>query len=163
MRGQILADGHVDRLLAEATPLSIQVNLSKGGNAAVRAELKRQLGLVGRSAHEETDVLILKAKSTGLPFISPPNPAKFLLHRGKMSLKNQTARALAARLEGLFSMPVLDQTDSAGPLTTELQWNQGDTETEIQSLRKALSDGLGLELISGRETMDVLVVEKTGK
>ena len=80
-----------------------------------------------------------------------------------MSLKNQTARALAARLEGLFSMPVLDQTDSAGPLTTELQWNQGDTETEIQSLRKALSDGLGLELISGRETMDVLVVEKTGK
>jgi uncharacterized protein (TIGR03435 family) len=65
---------------------------------------------------------------------------------------------LAANLEGLLQIPVINQTGVANKFDIDLKWNPNDPQNN--SLKQALLGQLGLELVPSREPIEMLVVEK---
>jgi uncharacterized protein (TIGR03435 family) len=79
---------------------------------------------------------------------------------------NHPISTLANAMEFRFRMPVIDQTGLTGNYSIVFDWkwkgnwNGKDREANLNSLKKALYDQLGLELVPSREPVEMLVVEK---
>lgn len=132
--------------------------------AALQGEVKKKFGLVGHLETREADVLILTAQNQPRPGLTRPTPqtrwaSRF--HSGDVQIDNQPLRSLANYLEGTFGKPVIDHTGITGNYNLSLKWNEPDWKhRNPEGLKKALSDQLGLELVAGREPVEMLVVEK---
>jgi uncharacterized protein (TIGR03435 family) len=144
-------------------------NLPSGNPAALQKEIKRQFGLTGRRETREMDVLLLKIRNSGLSGLKPADPHRLDRNTssssrwgtGYCSLRNQTLPGLAGFLEGRFEIPVIDQTSLTSPFDIDLKWDETNWQRpHLESLKQALLDQLGLELVPGRESIEVLVVEK---
>ena len=130
----------------------------------LRDEVEKRFGLVAHLETRETDVLLLKVKSVGLPGLHPNNTGSQAgfsetTHRGEIIFKNLPPANLASRLEGYFGVPILDRTGLPGRFDIDLRWNQPVGEPNRVALRQAV-EGLGLELVPSREPVEMLVVEK---
>jgi uncharacterized protein (TIGR03435 family) len=77
---------------------------------------------------------------------------------GQYSSINTPISDLTANLENLLQIPVIDHTSVAGKFDIHLKWNRNDPQHN--SLKQALLDQLGLELVPSREPIEMLVVEK---
>jgi uncharacterized protein (TIGR03435 family) len=137
-----------------------------------KAETAKELNY---TAHKETrtvDVQLLKISSdssgklkAGVKGKAPELDSN---HRPTIAFDypNHPISALANALEYRFRMPVIDQTGLAGNYSIVFDWkwkgdwNGKDREANLNSLKKTLSDQLGLELVSSREPVEMLVVEK---
>lgn len=73
----------------------------------------------------------------------------------RFEIKNQQIGSLASSLEHKFSKPVVNQTGLKGNYDIQLKW----TENNIESLKQALAEQLGLELIPSREQIEMLIIE----
>jgi uncharacterized protein (TIGR03435 family) len=62
-------------------------------------------------------------------------------------------------VEDQLRIPVLDQTGIAGIYDLEVKWDESN-DPEHESLKQALNDQLGLELVPGTAPVRMLVVEK---
>jgi uncharacterized protein (TIGR03435 family) len=61
-------------------------------------------------------------------------------------------------LEGFLRQPVVDETGLKDHYSIDLRWqNSGQ---KLPAIRKALREQLGLDLVPGRETIEVLMVDK---
>jgi uncharacterized protein (TIGR03435 family) len=78
--------------------------------------------------------------------------------QGLFSCVNTPISDLVANFEGLLQIPVIDQTGVANKCDIDLKWNRN--HPQHNSLRQALLDQLGLELVPSREPVGMLVVEK---
>jgi uncharacterized protein (TIGR03435 family) len=61
-------------------------------------------------------------------------------------------------LEGNLQIPVIDQTGLTQTFDIDLKWNQHDPQHN--TLKQALLDQLGLELVPTTKPVEMLVVEK---
>ena len=139
----------------------------------LRNEIKRQFGFVARKEVRITDVLRLQAsdpvrlnsfRTKGGPFAcyDTPEPNQIQIKH----FQNAPLSLLAAQLEDYWGKPWVDRTGSTAKYDFVLkwQWPQNLTgDARMQALQKIVEERLrqlGLELVSGQEAIEMLVVEK---
>ena len=138
--------------------------------AALQDELRNVFGLTATLQMRETDVLLLTVKHPNSPSLrpsaaSPTAPASLQgLGRGHLSGRNAAMASLANDLEQRLGVPIVDQTASANRrFDFDLAWDQSDPMLNIDDLKQALSDELGLELLPARKSTEMAVVENANK
>jgi len=138
-------------------------NLPNGTAQALQAEIKKRFGLVGRREMIETNVLVLTVRHSNAPGLKPNrtgghnNNPQF----GEYSCVNQPISALIYFLELYLGTPVIDRTGLAGGFDMDVKWDDTDkANRNVDGLKQALLDQLGLELVPSRESIEMLVVEK---
>jgi len=77
-------------------------------------------------------------------------------NNNRLSFTGCTIDSLAANLEPILKIPVLNQTGLAGNFDIDLKWDDRNPE----GLKQTVLDTLGLELVPGRVPVEMLVVEK---
>jgi len=137
-------------------------NLPQGSASAMQLELKNKLGLVGHPETRSVDVLLLKVSQPNAHGLKAPSGGGYSDPWGHFSCYNQTIStahpsdfSLAMELELLFGKTVIDQTGLTQKFNIDLKWN-GD----LNALKQALLDQLGLELVATNMPIEMLVVEK---
>jgi uncharacterized protein (TIGR03435 family) len=154
---------------------------------ALRAEIKRQFGLVARKEIQERDVLILKVSNPGAPGLkvnrSRSTDRGISAGSGMLKLVNfhlageiatlghtslgtpitntnlddSIVRALGAYYLGA---PVIDQTGLKDAYDLELTWNPNPSgKFEREEFERALREQVGWELVPARQPIEVLIVE----
>ena len=144
-------------------------NLPSENRAALQNEIKKRFGLVARSETRPTDVLLLQVQhrnATGLKLndprlLDPHSSSSGRSGAGYFTSKNQQISNLARFLEDRFKIPVIDQTGLTKNYDIDLKWDESDYQhPNLDGLKEALSEDLGLVLISDNEPVEMLVVEK---
>jgi uncharacterized protein (TIGR03435 family) len=142
----------------------LMVTLPSHGTESLREKLKTQLGLVARREIVETNVLCLEVKNTARLESciskggSPEGYMTSDISFARLVFTNQTASVLAAQLEGLLDIPTVDQTGTTENFDFNLKWSRNDPRHD--SLKNALLNQLGLELVPTNMPIEMLVVEK---
>ena len=144
-------------------------NLPSGNEEALQREIKRKFGLVGRRETRDADVLFLKTQNSDASGLKPADLRR-LEHNstsssrsgaGDFSFRNEQLSNLARFLEGRFEIPVIDQTGLTNHFDIDLKWDETNWQhPNLDGLKQALLDQLGLELVPGREPIEMLVIEK---
>jgi len=134
-----------------------------GGNAeALQQEIKKQFGVVASREMVETNVLLLKVEhlgAQGLKLNSTQGKGSQLGTRpGHYFCVNASIDDLAVNLENMLQIPVINETGIAGRFDIDVGWNRNDPQHD--SLKQALLDQLGLELVPANMPIEMLVVEK---
>lgn len=135
-------------------------NLPNGSMEALQKMIEERFNLSARNISAETNVLLLQVKQPGAPGLKPSGPgiASSDIGNGYFSAKGGGMDLLAAQLENsYFHIPVLDQTSLAGRYDFDFGWDQ----TNLDTLKQALQDKLGLELVPAEMPVEILVVERT--
>ena len=153
-----------------------------------QAEIKGVTGYAGRKEIRTVDVLLLKADASAVAKLKASSDRYYRfaesdrLNNWKTSVSFPTMSALTTQLEHIFQKPVIDQTGVTNHYAAVLDWKprwkspaeiQAGQETSqtdllqpglfsesLASLKHALLDQLGLELVPSREPVEMLVVEK---
>jgi RNA polymerase sigma factor (sigma-70 family) len=132
-------------------------NLPNGSRAALKAEMEQKFGLTGSIESRQTDVLILRVKSaTARGDLQGTRVAG----EGGSRLDAISTSQLASGIETLVNVPVVDDTGLTNHFELTLKWNEGDKLTSAEQLNRSL-DKIGLELVSARRNIEMLVVGKT--
>jgi uncharacterized protein (TIGR03435 family) len=133
---------------------------------AFQARIQSQLGYTARKETREVDALVLKvANSRKLETLKirgggrgKPNDANRMFDSGP------TVDVLVWELEYSFAKPVVDRTGLTNhdyyDFGLDWRWQGNDLEANRNSLRQALLDQLGLELVPDRQPIEMLIVEK---
>ena len=139
---------------------------------ALQREVKKTLGLTGRWASLETNVLALKVRNPDAPglkraFYSPSEygnlPGGHIHCFGEpLSWKPGTPPwGLTKHLERIFQIPVVDETGRKGSYNIDLLWKvETDSTANQEAVKQALISQLGLELTPARHAVEMLIVEK---
>ncbi len=132
---------------------------------ALQQEIKNQFGLVARHEMRETNVLLLRVKNPNAPGLRPASGKTPGNSAGPdhISVVNDTLLPLDNYLETYFlNVPVIDQTGLAGRFDFDVKWStrRGSQQIDLDGLKQALLNQLGLELVPSREIIDMLVIEK---
>jgi len=139
----------------------------RSGNAeALQAEVKSKFGVTGKYETREMDVLLLKLKSPDAPGLKP-NPQNYYdttisQTPGQFHCENGTLESFADLLEQQAGIPIIDRTGLADRFDIDFNYAQTNEKSlNLDNMNQALIDQLGLELVPSRESIKVLVVEKT--
>ncbi|MFZ0827661.1 MAG: TIGR03435 family protein [Verrucomicrobiia bacterium] len=139
-------------------------NLPTGTAQALQTEIKRRFGLVGRFETIETNVLVLTVKYPNAQGLKPSRTVGRSNRNpqfGEYSCINQPISGLTYFLELYLGTPIIDRTGLKGGFDMDVKWNDADkANRNVDGLKQALTDQLGLELVPGREPIEMLVVEK---
>jgi len=156
-RARTMVDGKV--LKAVGVPergYDFIANLPNGSRAALKAEMEQKFGLTGSIENRQTDVLMLKVKSA---IASDDLRGTRVAGEGRSQLQAISISQLVSGIETLVNVPVVDETGLTNHFKLTLKWNEGDKLTGSEQLNRSL-DEIGLELMPGRESVEMLVVEK---
>jgi uncharacterized protein (TIGR03435 family) len=143
--------------------------LPQGSAAALQAELKRKLGFVGHREMRDMDVLVLKVRRSNASGLKPPTDGRsdgcsrghYYCDNAPLSSDSGYFPGIARFLEEYFETPVIDQTGLTQNYQIDLQWNERwRQDPNHDALKQALLDQLGLELVPGRESIEMLVMER---
>jgi uncharacterized protein (TIGR03435 family) len=141
-------------------------NLREGNDVALQREIKKQFHLAGKTETRETDVLLLTIKrrnAPGLKSAAATGSRSSNINNGAGFYKcsNAPFAFFAGELEYYFEIPVIDRTGIEGRFDIDLKWDEPDRQhRNPEGLKQVLLDQLGLELVPGRESIEMLVVEK---
>jgi len=81
---------------------------------------------------------------------------------GHFSCANQPLSCLTSMLETHFNLPVVDHTGLTGRFDINLSWEKPDSQDQNpDTLKQALLDELGLELVAANELIDLLVIQES--
>ncbi|HZL78785.1 MAG TPA: TIGR03435 family protein [Candidatus Limnocylindrales bacterium] len=146
-------------------------NLRNGSSDALQQAVERKFNLVGKFQILETNVLLLRVKypnSAGLKF-STTKTGHTEINNGHISVVKDDIDSLAFILENNdFKTPIINQTGLTNFYDFDLKWNAlgekiGDkypNYPNLDALKQALIDQLGLELVPANMPIEMLVVEK---
>jgi uncharacterized protein (TIGR03435 family) len=139
--------------------------LPQNSAEALQGELKKQLGLVGHREMKEMDVQVLRLKNPHAPGIKAPISGNaFFMNSNngfnRIKWNRQPLSKIGVFLENELEVPVVDQTGGTGDCSIDLTWQEHGADLVHHALKQALLDQLGLELAPGRETIEVLMLEK---
>jgi uncharacterized protein (TIGR03435 family) len=145
-------------------------SLPQGSYEALQRELKKELGFVGRRETREVDVLLLKVKDPNASGLKPPiagsqddhsERGRYVAEDRALSSDSPPYVGLTRFLEQAFNKPVIDQTGLTQHFSIDLKWKQQSTSVAAgNAIKQALLDQLGLELVPGREPVEMLVMGK---
>lgn len=128
--------------------------------------MKKKFGLAGRFETQAADVLVLKVKDAhgnGLKINTTPLGSTYRSVPGKFLIANRPLSDLIRYLEGSLQMPIVDQTGINQNVDVNLIWDQKDQgQSNSDLLKKAVLEELNLDLVSGREPIQMLIVDKAG-
>ena len=144
-------------------------SLAEKQKETLRAELKKQFGLVAHTATNDTDVLLLQVRDADklkAHLVQNGKPGKlgtFRMSRGKANdaITGFESMQLAELLETIFQKPVVDKTG----LDSFYEW-KSESEIHDQKSKNLQENWLnkidlfGLELAPSREPVEMLVVER---
>jgi uncharacterized protein (TIGR03435 family) len=142
--------------------------LPMGNEEALQKEAKKKLRVIARVETKESDVLLLKIRNRNASGLKQSredfqNGGGNTREDGpgSWSCKNSSLSSLAAYLEEYLRTPVIQQTGLTNSFDINLKWKQVNWgNTNPDGLKQALLDQLGFELVSSREPVEMLVVEK---
>lgn len=145
----------------------VMESLPNGQNAAAfKAEIQKQFGLVAHTEIRDVEVFYVKVKNLGKlqsHVSTGGQPAAYMTGDSKVQnyfFKNKPLKDLAGCFESRFEKPFVDRTGLGGLYNFTFQWkSRMSPEALRQSLLKHF-DQFGLELVPGREPIEMLVVEK---
>lgn len=139
---------------------------------ALRMEIESQYGLVGHRETREMDVMLLKVRRPNAPGLKPsaaPNsPSVSFWGLGHLRRSSGPIPYIVFDIQQNLQIPVVDQTGLTGRYDYDIKWDdelKWDDAGQwyyanTNGLKQALLDQLGLELVPGREPVEVVVVEK---
>jgi uncharacterized protein (TIGR03435 family) len=143
-------------------------NLPSGNEAALQKEIERKFWLTGKLETRDTDVLAMQTRTPGASGLKVPDTRRLKPQEGTGSWsskagnfrgRNQSLSTLSAFLESRFKMPVVDQTGLTNQYDIDLNWDETDYQhPNVDALKQALSEQLGLEFVSTNIPMEMLVV-----
>jgi uncharacterized protein (TIGR03435 family) len=88
-------------------------------------------------------------------------PGRYYCDDRTLSNDSPPYTGLAGFLEEAFAMPIIDHTGLTQHFSIDLEWKRQPTRAAfLNAVKQALLDQLGLELVPGREPIEILVVEK---
>jgi len=143
--------------------------LRRGNEAALRRALQDRLGLVGRPVTNNQDVLLLTVRQANAPGLQPAIAGKHdtywtpnVYHSSDAAIDTGPPRfeGLAPVLEYYFAMPVIDQTGLSSHFSIDLRWPATPGHTNLEGLKQALLEQLGLELVPTNLPVEMLVMER---
>lgn len=143
-------------------------SLPQGSLEALQQELKSALSYSGRRESRDTDVLLLKVRDANTPGLRPATsggtqnwnqPGRYYCDDVPLSSADRAQQGLGQFLEQVFGKPVVDQTGLTQLFNIDLRWDARHP-SQREAIREAMLNRLGLELVPGRETVELLVVEK---
>ena len=132
----------------------------------LQKEITRKFGIKGNLETRETDVLVMKPNRTGvrgfkISHTIPPDGHALINSAGIMAGFEQPVSTLLKNLEQKFRMPIIDRTGLTERYDFALQWNEPDRkQPNLEGLKQALYDQLGLELVPTNMPIEMLVVER---
>ena len=162
---------HFQRPVRIVYPVELPTNkydfiatLSRGSADAMQQKLKEKFGLIGRFQTIETNALVLQIKYPNALKLKP-SIAKLgsnQIENGIISSIDGTMDDFAKNLEDHFKTPVINQTGLTNNFDFEISWDdyQGGYPN-LNGLKQALPEQLGLELVPTNMPIETLVVEKT--
>ncbi|MDE3100561.1 MAG: sigma-70 family RNA polymerase sigma factor [Verrucomicrobiota bacterium] len=138
--------------------------LPHGSGEALQQELRKSLGLAGRFEMIETNALLLKVKYPNAAGLVPSTSklGSMNVNNGEISAVDGSIDNLAQSLEdNYFEIPILGQTGLTKRYNYKISWDdlQGGFPN-LNGLKQALLDQLGLELVPTNMPIQMLVVEK---
>ena len=158
------------------------VTVTNQAHEKFQAEIQKVTGYVGRREVRTADVFLLKANPEALTKLKASNErynqADRIRHVKKSNIYKDnyvgfpTLSALKSQLEYIFRRPVIDRTGITNNLGMVVDWQMKrihvpkgysflEAEREHnETLKKAMLDQLGLELVPSHEPVEMLVVEK---
>jgi hypothetical protein len=141
-----MPDGHFDLLL----------NDTNQDDGSLKSEISKQFNLKGRLELRETNVLVIKLKNRGAPALKfGAMPAYDHLKSFPTVLTtSQLAKTLEERF---FPEPVFDETRLSG---TIYYFALPHDSKELDLLKQTLLEQSGLELVSERRPIEMLIMEK---
>ncbi len=145
------------------TKFDFIANLPAGNAEALQQQIKKKFGLIERIETRETDVLLLKVKYPNAQDLKRNVSRKMSMRSGpgEYTCTDQPLSSFAGNLEYRLQIPVIDQTGLVGSFDFHLKWNQSDDQSlNLENLKQALTDQLGLELVPTTMPIEMLMVEK---
>jgi uncharacterized protein (TIGR03435 family) len=133
---------------------------------ALQSEIRKKFKLVGHPETRISACLLLQVKSRNAPGIQPKKDIHNIQNFGgvvsekvgKMEMYSFSIEKWAGKLENIVAQPVINQTKIDGYFDISFSWNPQDKS--LHSMNASLLEQLGLELVPGRELIEVLVVER---
>jgi uncharacterized protein (TIGR03435 family) len=147
----------------------VMVTLRSHEKEALQEAIKQEFGFAARRESRETDLLTLTMRNPDLLALHVSTfDSKKNLHfsKGSWSRSNCPISELAQHLEYVFDRPVVLQLGLSGNYDFSFEWDEheGDSRDVANTrMRQAITrelNQLGLELVPGREPIEMLVVEK---
>jgi uncharacterized protein (TIGR03435 family) len=148
-------------------------NLPAGAKEALRREIKKRFGVAGRFETIETNVLFLQVKYPNAAGLKPSlrQGGSSSAGNGTISEENASTDDLALQLENTCETPVLNQTGLTNRYDFKIHWKEYGEKVggaypnypNVEGLKRALIEQLGLELVSGTAPVEMLMVEKVPK
>jgi uncharacterized protein (TIGR03435 family) len=138
-------------------------NLARNSDEALQREIKKKFGVAGKWETRETDVLLLKVKRANAQGLKPASAHIALAnsYAGHYSCTNAPLSWVAEFLDNYFEVPVIDRTGLNRHFDIDLKWDEPDQQhLNPEGLKQVLLDEFGLELVPGREPVEMLVVER---
>ncbi len=141
-----------------------QFTASDHPQEALQAEIEKQLGLVAHHELRDTNVLVLEVSNPGMigsQTSREDHGSDSRLGRGEFEFTDEPIGDLGDFLEDSLGKPVINGTGLDQKYSGTLKWRpQSDKADELKEVQDALSNQLGLELVSGRQSVEFLVVER---
>ena len=145
-------------------------NLRSGNQVSLQKEIKRKFGLTGAFQTRDADVMCLQVHDPGAKGLSRADLrhhdpraglASMRSGAGYFSCKNQPLSSLADFLESRFKIPVIDQSGLMDHFDFDLKWDEADYQhPNLENLKQALLNQLGLVLIPSNMPVQILVINK---
>ncbi len=135
------------------------------GDDLIKKELERRYSLGAHIEVRQTNVLLLEIGNS-----NPPNLKSHAAHDGtsswaggdhKTTIQNEELTYFINNIESYMGAPVRNATGLKGRYDLELDWKPRPGESEKDAYQRALSEQLGLVLVPSRESVKILIVEKT--
>jgi uncharacterized protein (TIGR03435 family) len=150
-----LPDGKFDVLI------NLPWHASKRIPELLREALRTTFGLISNKEKREMDVYILTASNSKLGPTVSTGGSSSSSGLGRISAVNSSLTGLAWSLENLLGRPVLDETGLTNRYDYQLKWKQpdGQRKPDVDTLRQALRDQLGLDLTPAKRAVEVTIVD----
>lgn len=143
-----------------------QTAMNTNWAVALQKQIVKQFGLAGKLEIRDTPVLLLKPGSPGVHGFTvgrsmPNGRALGMMPKGGVSFFEQPISPLIVLLQQHFQTPIVDQTGLKERYDYSLTWNELDWKhPNLEGLKQALREQLGLELMPTNMPTEMLVVEK---
>ena len=142
-------------------------NFPQGSRQALQQELKKRFGLIGRPETRTVDSLLLRVRNPNAPGLKPATGGPGFLNdrvehgQNYVTCNNLPLASIRNLLEQRLNQPVMDEIGLTQHFSFELQWNDMNGQNaDHSSLKQALLDQLGLELVPTNMPVEMLVVDK---
>jgi uncharacterized protein (TIGR03435 family) len=150
-----------DWLATERYAITAQVDDAKDFRPLFQQELVTRFHLLAHKESRDVPVYVLKKGESGSVTQSAPSSAggRGDLSANSIKVSSSSVKAFADNLADVVERPVFDETGMSGNFDFNLTWKHGNEA----ALVAAVKDQLGLQLMSERRSVELLIVDHIEK